>query len=156
VAEYVRPEAAVNERLSAPLFEFRFTRAEGGGIGVSLSIFGFHSLGLNETARLQIAADNLAAMAPANAHQASKAEPLTPEASRFAQALHQSAPAAAGAGPPAAGQTLGEALGFNAAHINAAAQGLAERGSSGHAPESSLGFSSAELHIAAENLARMG
>jgi RHS repeat-associated protein len=148
--------SSINEKLSAPLFEFRFTKAENGSVGVTLSIFGSQPRGLNQTAKLQIAADNLAAMAPANAHQAQSQEPLTPEAAKFAQALHQSAPAGAGAAPAHTGQGLAASLGFSPADIQAAAHNLAAMAATGHGAGESFGFNAAELRIASQNLAAMG
>ena len=95
-------------------------------------------------------------MAPANAHQAQSHEPLTPEAAKFAQGLHQKAPTAAGAGPPDVGQGLGASLGFSAADLHTAAQNLASFADTGHGVGASLGFSTSQLRIAAQNLATMG
>jgi RHS repeat-associated protein len=142
----------IAERISAPLFEFRVTKAANGSQGVTLSILGFRPRGLNETARLQIAADNLAAAAPANAQ--AQPDPLTPEAEGFAKlftlfkAPKSGVPAAAGAGSAAAPAS-------SAAASNTAVAGPAAASGAAAQPSSSRS-SSAAVQVAAQQSADTG
>jgi RHS repeat-associated protein len=163
------------EKASPPFFDFRFT-PEANGVGVTVSFFGTRPRALNQTASLQIAAANLAALAPANAQQGQHADPLTPEAQSFADRLAKSQGKAASAADASTNlgalfgfsqadlntaaanlagtaPTLGERLGFSGSELNAAAAGLA-----GVAPTlgEQLGFSGNELNTAAAGLAALG
>jgi RHS repeat-associated protein len=163
------------EKASPPFFEFRFT-PEGDGVGVTVSYFGTRPRALNKTASLQIAAANLAAMAPANAQQGQHADPLTPEAQSFADAFaksqakstnaanastnlgslfgfSQSDLDAAAANLAGTAPTLGERLGFSGSQLNAAQAGLAAI-----TPTlgEQLGFSGTELNSAESGLAALG
>ena len=137
----------INERLTAPLFEFRFTKADDGSTGVTLSILGFKPHPLNSTAKLQELAALNAALVPANAQQAASHDPLTPDAAKFAQALHQKNPADTG--------HLGAQFGFSMADLQRASENLAAIEHPGTLGES-LGFNASDLRIAEQRLASLG
>ncbi len=119
-----------------------------GSIGGTLSILGFKAHPLNFTAKLQELAALNASLVPADAHQAPSGDALTPEAARFAQALHQSTPADA--------SHLGASFGFSLNELQHASRNLAALQHSSPTVGESLGFSASDLRIAEQRLATMG